>query len=433
MNRFHSRHPTLIRHVAFVAFAALAGLAGCVRNPATGQVHATIISEKTERKIGEETKKQILEEYKVVNSTVVTAYVTRVGLRLAAVCDRPTINYDFTVLDSDVINAFAAPGGFIFVTRGLLERIDDESELAMVLGHEIGHVCAMHGVQMIQQELGQNALLILGSVGAAVVAGPEAMLMVMQTANLFSSLYLLGYSRQRELQADNLGFQYMMRAGYDPHGALIFMKKLQQVDSDEAKGWDLYFRTHPSTTERIAIIESMLGTEVATRPNIANFKEIKTYLPKVSLSDRGVINGQDYANAVYDLRISVPENWHLDFSVSQALASFKTKDGEGEGRLQVVDLSSMTLTAGDLERQYAKAQGFEIINGRDVLYPAGYGFLGLYEGPSASGRPIGIKLFATIRHHRGFIIFCGSPPEKTESYSLDFEQIIRSLKFGQMR
>src|SRR4029079_4547742 len=112
-------------------------------------------------------------------------------------------------------------------------------ELAMVVGHEIGHVAAMHGVQMIQKEMGQNALSILGTIGAALVAGPEAMMMMANTANLFSSLYLLGYSREKELEADNLGLQYLMRAGYDPHASLRFLKKLESSEDKDMQGWDL--------------------------------------------------------------------------------------------------------------------------------------------------------------------------------------------------
>src|ERR1044071_4612457 len=204
----------LISLTIFIAFST-----SCIRNPATRKMHARLLSAESERRIGEETKKKILEEYQVFKSTTVNAYVDRVGQKLALVSDRPSVNYEFIVLDHDLINAFAVPGGFVFVTRGLLDSIDDEAELAMVLGHEIGHVAAMHGVQMIQKEMGQNALTILGTIGAALVAGPEAMLMMANTANLFSSLYLLGYSRDKELEADNLGVQYVLRAGYDPHAS----------------------------------------------------------------------------------------------------------------------------------------------------------------------------------------------------------------------
>lgn len=407
-------------------------LFGCVRNPATRKVHAKLLSPEAELRIGESTKKQILEQYRVFESTTVSTYVNRVGQKLAQVCDRPTVNYDFTILDSDLINAFAVPGGFIFVTRGLLENINDEAELAMVLGHEIGHVAALHGVQMIQKEMGQNALTVLGTIGAALVAGPEAMLMVANTASLFSSLYLLGYSRDKELEADNLGLQYMLRAGYDPQASLRFLKELQKSDTDESKGWDLYFRTHPKTSERIDIIEGMIGLEKEdlAKAHVQEYQAIKSLLPRTSAEELGKIDGQVYRNALYALSIKVPTNWILDRFQPQSLISFHTQNNEGEGRLQIVDLSSETTTAQAMALQYGKYSGFQFQSGRDILHQAGYGYLGRFYGVSPTGKLLDIRLFATIRRGHGFIFMCGAPPEKSDSYSLDLEQIIRSLKFS---
>ena len=406
-------------------------LAGCVRNPATHRRHARLLSPEAERKIGETTKERILEQYKVLDNAAVRDYVRRVGERLAQVSDRPTVDYDFTVLDNDLINAFAAPGGFIFVTRGLLQEMNDEAELAMVLSHEIAHVAALHGVQMIQREMGQNALTVLGTIGAALVAGPEAMIMVANTADLFSSLYLLGYSRDKELEADNIGLQYLLRAGYDPHASLRFLRKLQAMDKETARGWDLYFRTHPNTTDRIGIIESMLGQakKDEKRSNEAAFREIKALLPKVDPAERGRIEGREYRNRVHEIRLSVPSNWSLGFLHPNALVSFQTDDGVGEGRIQTVSLSSSTATADALAHQYAKDAGFQALHGRELLTQAGYGYLGRYAGLSPSGRLLDIRLLATVRRGKGYVIFCGAPPEKSDSYALDLEQIIRSFRF----
>lgn len=419
-----------LRLALFVATAAALATAACIRNPATRKVHARLLSPETERKIGEETKKQILQEYKVFPSTPVAAYVNKVGQKLAAVCDRPTVDYDFTVLDSDIVNAFAVPGGFIFVTRGLLDTINDEAELAMVLGHEIAHVTALHGVQMIQKELGQNALTILGTIGAALTAGPEALIMMANTANLFSSLYLLGYSRDKELEADNLGIQYVLRAGYDPRASLSFFQKLDR-DEKEARGWDLYFRTHPNTKERIRIIESMIGRgdRDAATSHREEYQKIKALIPRVGDLERGVIDGTRYRNPIHGLTLSVPENWRFAFVHPQALVSFATKDKDGEGRLQVVELASTTKTAVDLAVQFARDEQYRLMQGREVLYPAGYGFLGRFMGVMPSGKLLEIRLFCTIRRGVGYVMLCGAPPEKADSYSLDLERILRAFKF----
>lgn len=368
----------------------------------------------------------------MLESTTITAYVDRVGQRLAQVSDRPTVDYDFTVLDNDLVNAFAVPGGFVFITRGLLEKVTSEPELAMVIGHEISHVAAMHGVQMIQKSMGQNALTILGSIGAMLTVGPEAMLMVKNTADLFSSLYLLGYSRDKELEADNLGLQYLLRAGYDPRGSLDFFKKLDAMHPEEIKGWDLYFRSHPTTKERIHIIESMIGRDVdaVARPHEDDFTRIKSFLPKVADKDRGKIEGQSYIDPLHELTLKVPSNWVLGYYFPQALVSFHTVDNDGEGRLQMVLLSSVTETAADAAKKFTKDAGFQLISGRDVLYQAGYGYLGRYLGVSPGGKVLDIRLFATIRRGRGYILMAGAPVEKSDQYALDLEAILRALKFG---
>ncbi len=129
-------------------------LSGCVRNPITSKRQAKLISDQAERQIGEGTKASILKEYGELKDPVLAQYVTNIGKRLAAVCDRPKVDYDFTVLNTDLVNAFAAPGGFIFVTRGLLQEMGNEAELASVLGHEIGHVAGWHSIGMIQRQKG---------------------------------------------------------------------------------------------------------------------------------------------------------------------------------------------------------------------------------------------------------------------------------------
>ncbi len=407
---------------------------GCFRNPATKKMQTRLLSYASERKIGEETKKKILEEYKVYESTAVTGYVDKIGQKLAYLSDRPTVQYEFLVVDSDLVNAFAVPGGFIFVTRGLLENVGDEAELAMVLAHEISHITAYHGVQMIQKEMGQNALTILGTIGAAFTMGPEAMLMVANTADLFSALYLLGYSREHEKEADYLGLQYILRAGYDPRASLTFLKKLES-DNDKAQGWDLYFRTHPPIPERIKIIEGMVGKgdRDESKSNRDEFERIQALLPRVKTEERGVIVGQRYINPAHELVLNVPANWKFTFSHPQALVSFETLDEKGLGLLIVVELSSMTTSAEELAYRYTKDNGFRFVAGRNVLYAAGYGFIGQYQGGSPKGEFMDIRLYATIRRGKGYILVCEVPFDKLANYILDLESILRALQFSRSK
>ena len=191
-------------------------LAACARNFVTKRRQVKFISQKTEIEIGKKAKEQIVKEYGIYKDLDWQIYLDQVGQRVAKASDRPELQYDFTIVDSDLLNAFAVPGGFVFVTRGILSEIKDEAELAIVLGHEITHIAAWHGLEMLQKAGLLGTLTALGAIGGAALGAGEAAIALAQAANIYENLYLLGYGRANELQADQYGIVYAARAGYDP-------------------------------------------------------------------------------------------------------------------------------------------------------------------------------------------------------------------------
>jgi predicted Zn-dependent protease len=173
-------------------------------------------------------------------------YIDDVGQRLVEVCDRNYLDYQFQVIDSPILNAFALPGGFIFITRGLLAELENEAQLAGVLGHEIGHVVARHSATQLSEAIGYQALTL-----ASMAAGPNAGEMAMVTTALSQSM-MLGYSREREFQADTMGLTYMHRAGYDPLEMSRFLSILSEK-SQGPTGYGVYSSTHPDVFERISV------------------------------------------------------------------------------------------------------------------------------------------------------------------------------------
>ena len=188
---------------------ALLSVAACAVNPATGQRELSLVSESQEIQMGQEADPQISAQLGLVDDPELQAYVSDLGLRLAAVSERPDLPWSFKIVDDPVVNAFALPGGFIYVTRGILARFDSEAELAGVLGHEIGHVTARHSVsQMSRQQLQQIGL------GVGMVLSED----VRNLSGLLSAgmqLMNLRYSRGDETQSDELGLRYISRLGYD--------------------------------------------------------------------------------------------------------------------------------------------------------------------------------------------------------------------------
>lgn len=254
---------------SLVLIAAL--LVGCgttVVNPVTGQAERTVMDEPTELAEGKKAHAEVLKEYGVYPDARLQAYVNEVGQKLAKQSHRAHIPWTFTVLDSPEINAFALPGGYIYITRGILAHMESEADMAGVIGHEIGHVTARHGAQRAtrQQQAGFGVLAatLLGAVlesQAGISGGTE---MFGQVAQGVAAGYVAKYSREQELQADALGAEYLARSRYDPRNMIdvIRVLKLQEafaIDEARASGKalperDNWLSSHPSNDQRLLSI-----------------------------------------------------------------------------------------------------------------------------------------------------------------------------------
>lgn len=242
-----TRTPFLILCAALVALTC-----GCMVNPVTLEQQFNIVSEERELNIGRAAHPQIIEHFGYYYNQPLQSYVDRVGQKLVAVCRRTDIDYTFTVLDSDEVNAFAVPGGYIYITRGLLAMLNSEAEMAGVLAHEIGHVVGRDSAAMMSQSMIAQAAILAGAVGAASSGGGgDAAMASMQ---LFNSL-MLGFSREREYLADEQSVDYMFEAGYDPVRVKDFMMSLAQIGQGPS-GPQQYMMTHPFIFDRVARIES---------------------------------------------------------------------------------------------------------------------------------------------------------------------------------
>jgi predicted Zn-dependent protease len=241
-------------------------VAACSTNPATGKRQFNIVSESQEIGIGQQSHPEIIRQYGVYDEKPeLNRLVEQVGRRLAAQSERPNLPWTFTVLDSPIVNAMALPGGYIYITRGMLERINSEDELAGVLGHEIAHVTARHSAQQISK----SQLAQLGLVLGAVVAGPQAVQQYGQLAELGLGLLFQRYSRQHETEADLLGTGYMAEARYHPVGAERMLMTLQRLDKNPGGGLDRYFMSHPDPAKRVRDVRQKI-TEISGMTSAAN-------------------------------------------------------------------------------------------------------------------------------------------------------------------
>ncbi|MDI6735092.1 MAG: M48 family metallopeptidase [bacterium] len=222
--------------------------------------------------IGEKVIQQIEKENKILNNPVLTGYVNKVGQKLAEVCFRRDIDYHFKIIDSEMINAFALPGGFIYVYGGALAAMDNEAQLAAVLAHEMGHVAARHGVKQLQKAQ------IYGALSSILLKDEKKA--IAELSNMAANLVFLGYSREAEFEADKLGVHFAVQAGYDPKGMLEFFDKLKQKEKKEPGKLEVLLRTHPSTSERIGKIESQI-TVIEKQDLIRNEAEFKAMIKRL--------------------------------------------------------------------------------------------------------------------------------------------------------
>lgn len=230
---------------AFLPAAMTSVLVTCATNPVTGRRELSLVSESQEIAMGQEAAQQVVGTIGLVPDSALQRYVSGIGLTLARASERPNLPWSFGVIDDPMVNAFALPGGPIFITRGIMTHMNSEAQLVSVLGHEIGHVTAKHSVQqMSQAQLAQIGLI------AAVIVKPG----LAQFGDLASQglgLLFLKFGRDDETQADDLGFRYMVNAGYSPTEMAEMFRTLQRLGGGAEGRVPEWLSTHPDPGNRV--------------------------------------------------------------------------------------------------------------------------------------------------------------------------------------
>ena len=258
----------LIRALAALSLSLT--LAACSTNPATGRTQFNALSREQEISIGEESTPELIQEFggEVPNSRV-QAYVDEVGRRLVPYVEEEfrDLPWEFTMVNSGVINAFALPGGKVFISRGMAEAMENEAMLAGVLGHEMGHVTARHVNDRFSQQMGIG--LGASVIGAVLGDGGTSGQLIGAASEAAGSLVLLSFSREQEIESDYLGMRYMTRAGYSPEGMLQMMQVL--LSESQGGGGLEFFSTHPNPDTRIDEINEHLAGEFSHTRNNPQF------------------------------------------------------------------------------------------------------------------------------------------------------------------
>jgi len=305
-----------------------------VVNPVSGQTERSAMSEEAELAEGAKGHQEVLKEYGVVKNAALQEYVNTLGQKLAAQSHRTQLTWHFTVLDSPEINAFALPGGYVYVTRGIMAYLESEADLAGVIGHEIGHVTARHGAQRATSQqnagLGVLAANILGAVlesqgysGAGQLAG--------QVSQTVAAGYIASYGREQELQADGLGAEYLYRTRYDPHNMVDVIKVLKNQElfaAEQAKAEGRpapakgdWLASHPSNDQRLDAITRLADQyQGKDRYNDEGRERYLTALQNLPFGDspeQGLVRGRNFYHEALGVALTAPAGWKLQNDAEQ--------------------------------------------------------------------------------------------------------------------
>src|SRR5262245_8713725 len=319
-----------------LGFLVIAGIiavlvAGCSVNPVSGRPELTLVSTEKEKEIGAEEAKNVEKYMGLVDNARLNAYLDLLGQRLAKESPRQDVSYQFSVVDMIEPNAFALPGGYVYVTRGLLALVNTEDELAGVVGHEIGHVAARHSVQKISKQ--GPVAAVFGVISGVTSWIPIAGDIIGGIGDLTQGLLFAPYDRSQETQADRLGQDMASKAGWDPAGLPAFLTTLGREVDLTTKGAHKpsFFDSHPATPDRVAKTTEYAKTlKRADRPPITGSRE--EFLARLDglvvgqAAAHGIITGRAFVHPDLGIFMQFPEKWEMENTPQKVIAVAPDKE-----------------------------------------------------------------------------------------------------------
>lgn len=395
---------------------------------------AVAISEKKEIELGKTMHPRVIQDFGIYPDPEIQDYVDRIGQELAAVSERAELKWHFTVLDDDAVNAFAMPGGYIYITRGMMVHLNSEAELAAILGHEIGHVTGKHASKRDTS----GKLLNLASAAAAIGTGTP---IASSATNMVGGALISGYSRGQELEADEYGARYMAMVGYDPEAMLKtvgLLKKRELFEIEQAKAEDReprighgLYATHPDNDKRFEEAVKAAHDHAIADPrpdNVDGFLDMLDGMKWGPAATPGVIRANYFYHAKFGIKMKFPENWRVEGAKGRILAIADTNDAVMQ--LFVV-VPGRKMTAEDaLKRKLGLTK---LREGKAITIGGMSAFIGLadrYVGPFGA-RPVRVAAILDNRARRAYI-FAGSGKRDLSRIAADSDFISTIFSFDKL-
>lgn len=342
----------------FLILSLILLLTACAQNPVTGSNDFVMMSESQEIAVGRQNDEQVKKQYKVYGSKALQDYVNNVGQQIAKQSHRPNLQYHFTVLDTPDINAFALPGGYVYITRGIMAYLNSEAELAAVLGHEIGHVTARHGVRQQSAAQAANIGLTIASIFVPQINTMGGSNM----ANLLGGALLSGYGREHELEADRLGAEYLARTDYDPQAIITVIgvlknqelqdAQLARQEGREPRRYHGVFASHPDNDTRLKQAVGEAEKNASTHAHFTGRREFLAATEGLVFndnSDQGIVRYNAFYHGELGIAVQFPKTWQVH-NLPTALVAVSP---QGEVQMQLKLDESPDGTPGEYARNLA--------------------------------------------------------------------------------
>lgn len=411
MNRFR---------LLITAAAAAVVLGSCARNPVTGQRELVLVSESQEISMGQQAAQQAAASIGLVDDAELQRYVSRIGMRMATESQRPNLPWSFQVVDDPSPNAFALPGGFIFVTRGLLTMMRDEAELATVLGHEIGHVTARHGVQQMSRAQLAQIGLVAGSILSPQIAEMSGL------ASQGLQLLLLRYGRDAEYQADDLGFEYALNDNYDVRAFVSTFTSLARASQlAGASPLPTWLSSHPYPEDRIARNQQRVAS--LDRSLDGTVRRSSEFLDQIdglvygSNPRHGFFRDNIFHHPELRFRVAFPDGWQRQ-NMTQAVVAISPQEDA------IIQLTiAGNASPDDALRAFLSQEGVQAGQAGTQMLNGNPAAVGTFQAQAEGGVLQGIV--AMVQHGGNTYQVIGySPAQRYSAYSNSFQQSLGSFR-----
>ncbi len=407
-------------------------VAGCATNPVTGN-RELAMSESWELSAGAKYHQEILKQYQVYEDPALQAYVDKIGQKLAKKSHRQDLNFTFTLLDSPQVNAFALPGGYVYITRGIMAYMSKESHLAGVIGHEIGHVTARHGAQRAAQQ----QLAGVASVAVAVGTGSSDLAQVSQ---MLGGALMSGYGRKQELQSDRLGAEYIAKNNYhvddmlDVIGILknqeLFAAEKARAEGRQPQAYHGLFATHPKNDQRRQeVIKAADQFRDVTQPvpDDGEFLRLTNGMAYGESESQGITRGNKFYHKSLDMFLEFPKGWQVVNQPTELLAI-------SPDRTQAVRMRMDNVANFQSPQNYLSSKFQSFRNGQNIRTTEDKAYAGVATlSDQRTGQTQNIRVSAVYRGDQAFIFLGQGKASPPNQEFFDVVTSVRRLKSNEKK